>query len=82
MSKTWFCVIGWGGAGGVAKRDPESAWESALRGVPTRDMVSYCARHHLRLVEGTTRAAVEAADVSRAAGRNRRGEWWTGAAWR
>jgi hypothetical protein len=83
MSKrTWFRVIGWGVAGGAAKRDPEEAWESALRGVPTWGIVSYCARHHLRLVEGTTRAAVEAANVSRAAGRDRRGKWWTGAAWR
>jgi hypothetical protein len=82
MKKTWFRVIGWGVAGGRAKRTPEEAWESALRGVPTRDVISYSARHYLRLVEGTTKAAVEAADVSQAAGRIRRGEWWTGAQWR
>jgi hypothetical protein len=76
MSKTWYCVVGWGGAGGAAKRTPEAAWASALRGVPEWDIGSYRARHHLMLVEGTTRAAVESADVSRARGRHKRGEWW------
>jgi hypothetical protein len=81
MSYTWFCVIGTGGAGGAAKRDPEAAWDSALRGVPECDHGSYRARHHLRLVEGTTKAAVEAADVSRSHGRHKRGEWWMARSW-
>jgi hypothetical protein len=68
MRNNWFRVMGWGGAGGAAKRDPEAAWDSALRGVPEWDHGSYCARHHLMLVED--------ADVSRACGRFKTGEWW------
>jgi len=70
-----------GRRGGAAKRTPEEAWASALRGVPEWDRGSYCARHHLRLVEGTTRLAVESADVSRTHGRFKRGEWWTAKSW-
>jgi hypothetical protein len=81
MKKTWFCVAGWGGAGGCAKRTPEEAWASPLRGVPEWDIGSYRRRHHLMLVEGTTRAAVEDADVSRTHGRYKRGEWWMAPSW-
>jgi hypothetical protein len=72
----WFRVVGYGTNGGAAKRSAEAAWESALRAIPEWLHGSQTARFHLTLVEGTTRKAVESADVSRSNGRHRRGEWW------
>jgi hypothetical protein len=78
----WYRVIGFGNFSGPARRSVEEAWESwentmkRRYGIGADEMGSAKNAGSCCLVEGTTRAAVEDADVSLTNGRFKKGEWW------
>lgn len=77
---TWFRVVGAGGLSGAAKRTPEEAWRSfdrvaMRRGWREDQLGSAAAAASAQLVAGTTRRAVQEADVSRVCGEVGRGAW-------
>lgn len=77
----WWRVIGVGGHEGPARRSPreaEAAWERRMmaRGYQAHELGTAWRAGSCRLVAGTTRRAVEDADVSRLRGSVGNGEWW------
>lgn len=75
----WFRVVGYG-LSGSAKKTPNEAWRSFYRaarraGWEEHDFLSAVAATSAMIVGGTTRRAVEDADVSRTSGTVGKGKW-------
>lgn len=80
MKTIWYRYIGAGGHSGPARKtweEASDAWDKAMirKGYDASSLGTADAAGSCRMAAGTTKSAVEDADVSEYSGRNAHGKW-------